>query len=97
MDPIKLRVKRIDYSYHPDFVQDNAEPKGYRILDTGKYVVEWDVCRAGKTTLNPETVHFRHNCETEQEAIQFCHKLKKGLDENGAVVVDSSNGYYVGM
>lgn len=97
MDPIKLRVKKIDYSYHPDFVQDDAEPKGYRILDTGKYVVEWDVCLAGKNTLNPETAHFRHDCPTEKDAIQFCNKLKKGLDEKGAVVLDSNNGYYVGM
>lgn len=96
MEPVKMKIRHIDYSYHPDFVQDDNAPKGYYELDTGKWVVEWDAYLTN-IKLYPKPFHYRHDCPTEEDAIKFCNKLRKGLDEVGAVVVDSSNGYYVGQ
>lgn len=40
---VKVKYKKIFYTYHPDFIQDDAEPCGYRLLSTGRWAVEWDI------------------------------------------------------
>ena len=40
---MRVKIKNVYYCKHPDFIQDDSDPKGYKLLDTAKWVVEWDV------------------------------------------------------
>lgn len=74
---IKVKIEKIFYTYHPDFVEDETEPRGYRILDTGNWVVEWDVRVSG--TAGKE--HHTARCATEDDARYFVSLLHRNDTE----------------
>ena len=94
MKATQFQVKRIDYSYHPNFVQDDNEPRGYRLTGGGKWVAEWDAVAKGT---EPIKLHFRREFDTELGASRFCARLQKGLDEHQSVMVNNDNAYYLGQ
>ena len=79
---INVKIQKIFYTYHPDFVQDDNEPRGYRILETGRWVVEWGV-RFGKSGALPSGLYqFTADCDTEEDALQFVSMLRRNQAEN---------------
>lgn len=64
---VKVKIKNISYSFHPDWVDDPDEPRGFRILTTGKWVVEWTTARAKQNFPNLQQ-HHALRCDTEAEA-----------------------------
>lgn len=92
----RFKIKRLSYSYHPDFVQDDNEPKGYRILPTGKWVVEWVACDASSSENPQPPKHCRRAFSTEQLAKTFENKLRRGMDEKNYALVGNDTIYYLG-
>ena len=33
---MRVKIKNVYYCKHPDFIQDDSDPKGYKVLDTAK-------------------------------------------------------------
>ncbi len=64
---VKVKIKNISYSFHPDWVEDPEEPRGFRILHTGKWVVEWMTDHANRNLPNLQQYHALQ-CATEDEA-----------------------------
>ena len=92
----RMKLVRANYSYHPDFIEDKAEPNGYRVLDTGRYVVEWtlrDVC-----IVNPLKTQKNYKCSflTAEEAERFIQKLYNNLDKFGTLLDTEENQFYLG-
>ena len=71
---IRTKIKNIFYLYHPNAVQDDSEPSGYRLTDGGKWVVEWNIYRY-PITLAREPEHHTKAFKTEQAAKEFYWKL----------------------
>lgn len=72
-----LSITRIFCCWHPDFVQDES---GYRVLETGKYVVEWDeVDKQDKKTIFFKTFynrqHFTKDFDNKEQAEKFMKTL----------------------
>lgn len=79
-----IKIRNVYYCYHPDGVQDDNEPKGYRILPTGKWVVEWDVLPYQPTIINIHAPdHYKAEFRTEPEAKVFYDKIMNRLSEDG--------------
>lgn len=87
----KYKLRRVSYSYHPDFIEDPAEPKGYRCLDTGRWVVEWDLWSRQGTMWNVKT-HYARSFLTEDQAVAFIKKLEKHMLDMGIVLADEQAG-----
>ena len=63
-----VRISKVFYTFHPDFIHDPDSPTGYKILNTGKWVVEWN---AKQAYCNLPTVrkHYSETYLTEKEAL----------------------------
>lgn len=72
----KTKIRDIFYLYHPNAIQDDTDPKGYRITDGGKWVVEWDIYIL-PIKLMSEPEHFTKSFNTESDAKAFYNKLMK--------------------
>lgn len=86
---MRVKVKNVYYCKHPDFIQDDSDPKGYKILDTAKWVVEWDVVPFHST---PTTFflreHYRASFPTEEQARSFYNKIMKHTNPAEVVLSD---------
>lgn len=75
---MRVKVKNVYYCKHPDFIQDDRYPNGYIVLDTAKWVVEWDTVPFYST---PATFflkeHYRASFPTEEQARSFYNKIMK--------------------
>lgn len=79
---------RIFCCYHPDFKIDEETEKGYLILNTGKWVVEWDELDETDTQRMFFKTLFRHKhqkkeFQTPEEAEEFMnilHRKQKVFD-----------------
>ena len=91
----RFKFNRIAYSYHPDFVQDDNEPKGYRILPTGKWVVEWVVREFYPTDEPEQPKHCKRSFPTEAAAKFFENQLRHRLDEKNSMLVGNENIYFL--
>lgn len=91
----KYVVKHIFYTYHPDFIQDENEPRGYRVLETGRWVVEWGVRKFIPSNLPQPYTHYSRSFETEQDAIAFEKKLRCGIYEKNYVIINKDNLYFL--
>lgn len=92
----RMKLVRANYSYHPDFIEDKAEPNGYRVLDTGRYVVDWTI--RDVYFLNPMKSE-KNYCRpflTADEAERFVQKLYDGLEPDGTFITDEDNKFYLG-
>lgn len=95
MQDTRYIVKKVFYTYHPDFVQDDTAPKGYYALDTGRWVVEWDV-KGFIGNLPNQTVHYTRDFTTELAAQLFAKRLQHGLDRHRSVIVNDDNAFILG-
>lgn len=75
----KTKIKNIFYLYHPNAIQDDTNPKGYRDTGGGKWVVEWDIY-TGPITYFSEPEHYKKSFKTKYEAQRFYNKLMKRYD-----------------
>jgi hypothetical protein len=81
-------TSRIFCCYHPDFKIDEETDKGYLVLNTGKWVVEWDeLDEKEKNRILFKTLykhkHHRKEFLTAEEAEEFInilHKQEKVFD-----------------
>lgn len=83
-------VRNIFYCYHPDFIQDG---ESYKVLDVGKYVVEWDeLAKKYKPKCHLEYVHKKQTFTTKEQAQQFVKTLIRKLPEQkqGLALLESS-------
>lgn len=87
----RIKLRKVGYSYHPDFIEDPTEPRGYKILDTGRWVVEWDVSPYHTLGILTKREHFSRSFLTEEEAIEFENKLIHGVDRHGYCITMSKN------
>lgn len=92
----RMKLVRANYSYHPDFIEDKSEPNGYRILDTGRYIVEWSV--RDVYILNPLKSEQNYKCSflTPEEAERFVQKLYNGVEPDGTFLTTEDNRFYLG-
>lgn len=78
---VKVKIEKIFYTYHPNFIKDETEPRGYRILDTGTWVVEWDIW-ISPLGMPKTKQHYTADCLTEDDALHFVSLLRRNEDEN---------------
>lgn len=71
---IKKKIKHIYYLFHPNAVQDDTDPRGYKIIDGGKWVVEWNIYTPPFTYAH-EPEHHTKAFKTEEDAKAFYNKL----------------------
>lgn len=93
----RMKLVRANYSYHPDFIEDKAEPNGYRVLDTGRYVVDWvirDFYVFG-SILKAEK-HYSCSFLTADEAERFVQKLYNGVEPDGSFLTTQDNNFFFG-
>ena len=92
----RMKLVRANYSYHPDFIEDKAEPNGYRVLDTGRYIVEWTV--RDVYFLNPlkSEKHYKSSFLTADEAERFVQKLYNNLEPDGSFLTTKDNDFFFG-
>lgn len=76
----KTRIRDIYYLYHPNAIQDDTNPKGYRIIGGGKWVVEWDIFTL-PIKLSSEPQHFTKSFNSEADAQVFYKKLMKRYEK----------------
>ena len=95
MSDTRYIVKKVFYTYHPDFVQDDTAPNGYYTLDTGRWIVEWDVKRP-MGNLPQQIMHYTREFTTELGAELFVKRVQRGLDKNNSFVVDKNNAFILG-
>lgn len=95
MSDTRYIVKKVFYTYHPDFVQDDTALNGYYTLETGRWVVEWDVKRF-MGNLPQQIMHYTRDFTTELGAQLFVKRLQRGLDERGSVEIDEKNAFILG-
>lgn len=74
-----MPIQKIFYCFHPDFIQDDNEPKGYKVLCTGKWVVEWDRLSRRKEKYHNNVIitHYKKPFTTKPEAENFYNVLMK--------------------
>lgn len=86
---MRVKVKNVYYCKRPDFIQDDSDPKGYIVLDTAKWVVEWDTVPFYST---PATFflreHYRASFPTEEQARSFYNKIMKRTNPAEVVFAD---------
>lgn len=76
----KTKIKHIYYTYHPNAIQDDNDPKGYQLTEGGKWIVEWDVyVWPMKYFSTPE--HYTKSFHTEYSAKVFYKKLMKRYEK----------------
>ena len=68
----KVRVSCVYYTWHPDFVDHGNGV--YDMLETGRWVVEWNVKVGGDRW---RFQHFTAECTTEQQAQKLVYLLSK--------------------
>lgn len=92
----RMKLVKADYSYHPDFIEDKAELNGYRVLDTGRYIVEWTI--RDVYFLNPLKAQQNYKCSflTTDEAERFVQKLYDGLEPDGTFITTKDKNFYFG-
>lgn len=82
----KQKLTKINYSYHPNFVQDDTAPMGYRLLDGGKWVVEWDFRDFKPYGCVPlQTVHYSKPFKNELECTRFIASLRQHVEDDGGI------------
>ena len=89
----RFKIKRLGYSYHPDFVQVDNEPKGYRILPTGQWIVEYVAYDVSNSDTPQPPKHCRHGFATEEQAKKFENKVRRGFDEKDCILIGNDNMY----
>ena len=72
----RTKIKNIYYLFHPNAIQDDTDPKGYKLTGGGKWVVEWDIF-TGPIKYFSEPEHYRKNCNNKTEAKAFYNKLMR--------------------
>lgn len=86
---MRVKIKNVYYCKHPDFIQDDRYPNGYIVLDTAKWVVEWDVV---PYYFNPvacfQKEHYRASFSTEEQARSFYGKIMKHTNPAEVVFAD---------
>ena len=82
----KLKIHKIFYTYHPDFI-DHGDGT-YETLPTGKYVVEWVIKYIGN---NLCCHHHKASCATEELARKLCNILatRHGSDSAYTILPES--------
>lgn len=95
MSDTRYIVKKVFYTYHPDFVQDDTAPNGYHTLNTGRWVVEWDV-KKYVGNLPHQIMHYTREFSTELGAELFVKRVQRGLDKNNSFIVDKNNAFILG-
>lgn len=86
---MRVKVKNVYYCKHPDFIQDDRYPNGYIVLDTAKWVVEWDVVPYYYSPVEfPQKEHYRASFPTEEQARSFYNKIMKHTNPEEAVLSD---------
>lgn len=84
----KQKLTKINWSYHPNFVQDDTAPMGYRLLDGGKWVVEWDFRDFKPYGCVPlQTVHYSKPFKTELDCVRFVAKLRQHVEDDGGIYI----------
>lgn len=84
----KQKLTKINWSYHPNFVQDDTAPMGYRLLDGGKWVVEWDFRDFKPYGCVPmQTCHYSKAFETELDCVRFVAKLRQHVADDGGIYI----------
>ena len=93
----RMKLVRANYSYHPDFIEDKAEPNGYRVLDTGRYVVDWTIrdFYVFGSILKAEQ-HYSCSFLTADEAERFVQKLYNGVEPDGSFLTTQDNDFFFG-
>lgn len=91
----RMKLVRANYSYHPDFIEDKAEPNGYRVLDTGRYVVEW-VLQDFYFGSVKERSYYSRSFLTAEEAERFIEKLYNSVNSDGAFFTTKDNDFFFG-
>lgn len=82
----KKKLTQINYSYHPNFVQDDTAPMGYRLLDGGKWVVEWDLRDFKPYGCVPlQRTHYSKPFKTEVDATRFITRLRQHVEDDGGL------------
>lgn len=83
---MRVKIKNVYYCKHPDFIQDDSDPKGYKVLDTASWVVEWDVL---PYYFNPlalvQKKHFRAKFATEEQARIFYIRIMRHTTPEGYI------------
>ena len=88
-----MKISKAFYCFHPDYVQDENEPKGYKILSTGLWVVEWDEVETLKKQFSclPNVIHKRMAFNAEKEAKRFWNAKMKHMDKDRQEEVKNSS------
>ncbi len=86
---MRVKIKNVYYCKHPDFIQDDRCPNGYIVLDTAKWVVEWDTVPFYSTPANFFLKeHYRASFPTEEQARSFYNKIMKHTNPAEVVLSD---------
>lgn len=91
----RMKLVRANYSYHPDFIEDKAEPNGYRVLDTGRYIVDWILQDFYFGSVKDRS-YYSISFLTEDEAERFIDKLYNGVSKDGTFISKPENSFYFG-
>ena len=87
----KMKLTKINWAYHPNFVQDDTAPMGYRLLDGGKWVVEWDLRDFTPSGCTPLRVrHYSKPFKTEREATSFVARLRRHVEDDGGIYLTAA-------
>jgi hypothetical protein len=83
---MRAKIKNVYYCKHPDFIQDDRYPNGYIVLDTAKWVVEWDVVPYYYSPVAFfQKEHYRASFPTEEQARSFYNKIMKHTNPDEVV------------
>lgn len=86
---MRVKIKNVYYCKHPDFIQDDSDPKGYKVLDTAKWVVEWDVVPYYFSPVACfQKDHYRASFPTEEKARIFYSKIMKHTNPEEVLLTD---------
>jgi hypothetical protein len=86
---MRVKIKNVYYCKHPDFIQDDSAPKGYIVLDTAKWVVEWDIVPYNITIPGCFLKkHCRASFPTEEEARIFHKKISKHCEADSVTLLE---------
>ena len=86
---MRAKIKNVYYCKHPDFIQDDRYPNGYIVLDTAKWVVEWDVVPYYFSPVACfQKDHYRASFPTEEKARIFYSKIMKRTNPDKVLLTD---------
>lgn len=91
----RYKLRRVSYSYHPDFIEDPCDPKGYRVLDTGRWIVEWDLIQCPVLGIISHFKHYTRSFLTEEQAKEFESRLIHGTRDYGFFIMSRNKKFYV--